>query len=88
LSCNCSSTLSITIDYKTLHDPFTEEEEENFLSMEEAFAMIAGDKLTSLKEAKESPEWEQAMQEQLDLLKEMGTWEIVQKPLDVVPIAK
>jgi Reverse transcriptase (RNA-dependent DNA polymerase) len=58
--------------------------------MEEAFAIIAGDELTSLKEAKESlewPDWEQAMQEQLDLLKEMGTWEIVQKPLDAIPIA-
>jgi Reverse transcriptase (RNA-dependent DNA polymerase) len=27
------------------------------------------------------------MQEQLDLLKEMGTWETVQKPPDAVPIA-
>jgi Reverse transcriptase (RNA-dependent DNA polymerase) len=86
-------TCGIHIDYKTLHDPFTtfmEEEEENFLSMEEAFAIIAGDELTSLKEAKESlewPDWERAMQEQLDLLKEMGTWEIVQKPLDAVLIA-
>ena len=53
------------------------------------YAIIAGDELTSLKEAKSSsdwPEWEQAMQEQLDLLKEMGTWEMVQKPPYVVPI--
>jgi hypothetical protein len=58
--------------------------------MEEAFPIIAGDELTSLKEAKDSlewPEWERAMQEQLDLLKEMGTWETVQKPPDAVLIA-
>jgi hypothetical protein len=35
----------IHIDFKNLHDPITEEEEENFLSMEEAFAIIAGDEL-------------------------------------------
>ena len=43
----------------------------------------------NLKEAKNSPdwpEWERAMQEQLDLLTEMGTWETVPKPPDAVPI--
>jgi Integrase core domain len=51
-------TRGIRTDYQHLHDPFPEEEEEEtFLSMEEAFAIIAGDKLTSLKEAKDSPEW-------------------------------
>jgi Reverse transcriptase (RNA-dependent DNA polymerase) len=87
-------TRGIRTEHQNLHDPFSEEleeeEEENFLSMEEAFAIIAGDELTSLKEAKESPEWpewEQAMKEQLALLKEMGTWETVQKPLDAVLIA-
>jgi Reverse transcriptase (RNA-dependent DNA polymerase) len=80
----------ICTNYKLLHDPFPEEEEEEtFLTMEEVYAIIAGDELTSLKEAKNSlewPEWEQAMEEQLDLLKEMGTWETVPKPLDAVPI--
>jgi Reverse transcriptase (RNA-dependent DNA polymerase) len=85
-------TRGIRTEHQNLHDPFSEEleEEENFLSMEEAFAIIAGDELTSLKEAKESPEWpewEQAMKEQLDLLKEMGTWETVQKPPDAILIA-
>jgi hypothetical protein len=42
-------TCGICINYKNLHDPFTEEEEENFLSKEEAFAIIASDELTSLK---------------------------------------
>jgi Reverse transcriptase (RNA-dependent DNA polymerase) len=85
-------THGIHTDYKLLHDPFPEkEEEETFLTMEEVYAIIAGDELTSLKDAKNSPEWsewEWAMQEQLDLLKEMGTWETVPKPPDAVPIAK
>jgi Reverse transcriptase (RNA-dependent DNA polymerase) len=54
------------------------------------FAIIAGDELTSLKEAKNSLEclkWEKTMQEQLNLLKEIGTWEMVQKPSEAVPIA-
>ena len=83
-------TRGIRTDYRHLHDPFPgEEEEETFLTIEEVYAIIAGDELTSLKEAKNSPDWpkwECAMQEQLDLLKEMGTWETVQKPPDAVPI--
>jgi hypothetical protein len=79
----------IHTDYQHLQDPFPEEddEEDNFLSIEEVYAIIAGDKLPSLKEAKNSPEWpkwEQAMKEELDLLKEMGTWELVQKPPDAI----
>jgi hypothetical protein len=57
--------------------------------MDEVHAIIASDELTGLKDAKSSPEWskwKKAMQKQLDLLKEMGTWEMVQKPPDVVPI--
>ena len=84
-------TRGIRTDYHHLHDPFLdEEEEESLLTIEEVYAIIAGDELTSLKEAKDSPdwpEWERAMHEQLDLLKEMGTWETVQKPPDAVPIA-
>jgi hypothetical protein len=58
--------------------------------MEEAYAIIAGDELTSLKEAKCSPdwpEWEKAMKIELDLLSKKGTWELVQKPSDTVPIS-
>jgi len=51
-------TCGICTDYQHLHDPFPEEKEvETFLSMEEAYAIITGDELTSLKEAKDSPEW-------------------------------
>ena len=81
----------IHTDYRHLNDPFSDEkdEENSLLSMEEVYAIIARDELTSLKEAQNSPkwpEWEQAMQRELDLLKEMGTWELVQKPPDAVPI--
>ena len=58
--------------------------------MEEVYAIIAGDELTSLKEAKISPdwpEWEKAMKIELDLLLEKGTWELVQKPPNAVPIS-
>ena len=58
--------------------------------MEEVYAIIAGDELTSLKDAKNSPdwpEWEIAIQAELDLLKEKGTWELVKKPPDAIPIA-
>ena len=51
--------------------------------------MIAGDELTSLEEAKKSPEWPQwqvTMQEVMDLLKEKGTYMKVQKPPNAVPL--
>lgn len=48
----------ICTNYQHLHDPFPdEEEEETFLTIEEVYAIIAGDKLTNLKEAKDSPDW-------------------------------
>ena len=48
-------TRGIRIDYKNLHNPYPEEEnEDNFLTMEEVYAIIAGDELTSLKDAKNS----------------------------------
>ena len=51
-------TCGICINYRNLHDPYPDEEnEENFLTMEDVFAIIAGDELTSLKDAKNSPDW-------------------------------
>ena len=58
--------------------------------MEEVYAIIAGDELTSLKDTKNSsdcPEWEIAIQAELDLLKEKGTWGLVDKLPDAIPIA-
>ena len=46
-------TCGTCIDYKNLHDPYpVEEKEDNFLTMEEVYAIIAGDELTSLKDTK------------------------------------
>ena len=76
-------THGIHINYKNLHDPYPKEEnEDNFLTMEEVYAIIAGDELTSLKGTKNSPdwpEWEIAIQAELNLLKEKGAWELVEK---------
>ena len=75
-------------DYHYLSNPFGyegEEEETNLL--EETYAIIAGDELNSLNEAKSSqdwPEWCEAIDEELDLLKGMGTWELVEKLLNAI----
>jgi hypothetical protein len=53
------------------------------------YAIITGDELTSLHEAKQSPnwsEWQKYIKDELDALKEKGTWELVQKPPNAVPI--
>jgi uncharacterized protein (DUF1919 family) len=44
----------------------------------------------SLKEAKKSPdwpEWEKAIKAELEQLRDMGTWKLVNKPFDAIPIA-
>jgi hypothetical protein len=84
-------TCEIHTNYQYLHHPFPDEEDgEETLSIEEVYAIIAGDELTNLKDAKTSPKWPQwqkAIQEELDLLMEMGTWKLVNKPPDAIPIA-
>jgi hypothetical protein len=50
-------THGICTNYKSLHDPFSDEKDkETFLTIEEIYAIIARDELTSLKDAKDSPE--------------------------------
>ena len=84
-------TCGIHIDYKILENPYPEEEnEDNFLTMDKVYAIIAGDELMNLKDTKKSPdwpEWQIAIQAKLDLLKEKWTWELVEKPPDAIPIA-
>ncbi len=87
-------TRGIHIDYRYLHNPFPDEEDEaneaTFSSNEELFAIIAGDELTSLKDAKKSPdwpEWEKAIQIELTQLQQMGTWRLVEKLPDAILIA-
>ena len=52
-------THGIHTNYHHLNDPFSDEkdEENSLLSIEEVYAIIAGDEPTSLKEARNSPEW-------------------------------
>ena len=49
-----------------------------------------GDKPKSIEEAQrtsEWSEWERAVKEELDQLRNKGTWILVDKPVDAVPIA-
>jgi hypothetical protein len=51
---------------------------------------LGGDEPRSLQEAKRSPkwpEWEHTVQTELAQLQEMGTWKLVDKPVDAVPIS-
>jgi hypothetical protein len=79
-------------DYRYLNDPFPDEEEAGIAtgSKPEAFVVIPDDDCSSLKDARESPEWpewEQAIHAELDQLHRMGTWQLIDKPRGVVPIA-
>ena len=87
-------TRGIRIDYRYLHNPFPDEEDEvNAVASspsEEIFAIIARDEHTSLKDAKQSAdwlEWEKAIQIELAQLRNMGTWRLVEKPPDAIPLA-
>jgi hypothetical protein len=61
------------VDYHYLNDPCPDEEENNesevsFTADEEIYAIIAGDEYTSLKDARNSPdwpEWEKAIHSEL-----------------------
>ena len=88
-------TRGIKRDYRKLHDPFSEEEDEleesATLTDEQALAAAAeGDEPKLLKEAKTSPEWpewEKAIKAELDQHQKMETWVLVDKPADTIPIA-
>ena len=80
------------VDYRYLNNPFPDEEDDeaNITSEEQIFSIIPGDEYTSLKDAKNSPnwpEWEKAAQKELDQLTQMGTWKLVEKPPNAIPIA-
>jgi hypothetical protein len=84
------------IDYRHLHDPFSDDEDEDEVVnaiaavSDEAFSIAANDGEPTLKEAKKSaewPEWEKAIKTELAQLKKMGTWKLVPKPKNAIPIA-
>src|SRR6202453_3692744 len=82
------------VDYRRMNDPFSDGEEEpddNMLCTLAANAEIqsGGDEPQSLDEAQRSPdwkEWERAVKEELDQLREKGTWILVEKPADAIPV--
>jgi len=85
-------TRGVRKDYRYLHDPFPDEKEAGMLCIakEQVFTVIPGDDCHSLKEARESPdwpEWEKAIQTELEQLRQMGTWKLVDKPVGAMPIA-
>ena len=85
-------TCGLRPDYRYcyLNNQFGDEDKEEETNLiEETYAIIAGDELNSLSEAKGSPdwpEWRKAIGEELKLLDEMGTWELVEKPQDAITI--
>ena len=91
---NQRRTRGIQIDYHYLQNPFPDEEDKANATAsspdEETFAIIARDEHTSLKDAKQSedwPEWEKAVQVELTQLQHMGTWRLVEKPPNAIPLA-
>jgi hypothetical protein len=88
---NQRKTRAKRVDYRYLSNPFPDEEENEITySSEQLYAIIAGDDLNSLKEARDSPdwpEWEKAIQSELNQLCQMGTWKLVKKPPHAIPIA-
>jgi len=80
-------TRGICRDYRKLHNPYESEEEK---SQEYANAMEEGDDYHSLKDAQaavEWPEWEHTIRTELKQLEDMGTWQLVERPMDVNPIS-
>ena len=59
------------------------------IAKEKAFTVIPEDDCCSLKEACKSPdwpEWKHAIHTELEQLRQMGTWELVEKPDSAVAI--
>ena len=83
-------TRGIKMDYHYLDNPFPDEDDIPPSDQYTNNAIIAGDELTSLSEAQQSPdwpEWERAIDNELNQLQQMGTWKLVEKPPDAVLIA-
>ena len=84
------------VDYMQLNDPFSDETDEAVLTSSDiiynttAEIPLGSDEPKMIQEAQKSPEWEnwkKAIQTELDQLQNMGTWELIERPTDAVPIA-
>ncbi len=85
------------VNYRFLNDPFPDEEgDEIHLTSEQITYQVycdtplGGEDPKTLPEAKGSPdwlEWEKAIKVELDQLDHMGTWQLVDCPVDAVPLA-
>ena len=85
-------TRGVRVDYQYLNDPFPDEIEAGIacVEKEEVFAVLPDDECCNLQQAKalpEWPEWEQAILTELAQLKHMGTWKLIDKPRDTIPIS-
>jgi len=83
------------IDYHHLYDPFSNDEDDKEIVnaattvSNETFSVAMNDSEPTLKEARKSakwPEWEKAIQTELAQLKKMGTWKLMPKPKNMIPI--
>lgn len=75
------------MDYRHLNDPFSDEENE--VNAVDA-GLVGGEDPKTLKEAQKSiewPEWEHAIETELDQLEKTGTWRLIEKPVAAIPIA-
>jgi hypothetical protein len=81
------------VDYRHLQDPFSDDEDETINVVadisDESFSITANDGAASLKDVRRSnewPEWEEAIKAELAQLHQMGTWRLVDKPPNAIPI--
>jgi hypothetical protein len=79
-------TRGIRKDYRYLNDPYSYKEHQ--VNAAQAEAMLGGGDPKSLKEARDSPdwpEWERAVQSELNQLLDTRTWLMVDRPADAIP---
>ena len=85
------------VDYKRLDNLYSDTDDDNdsmitihLMISDETYSTACSNAPISLQEAKKSPdwpEWEKAIQDELDQLRDMGTWKLEKKPLDAISIA-
>jgi len=96
INSDCKQTRGVKLDYKCLDNPFSDSENEDpsmiiiqLMINNESYHLATNDRLISLKEAKKSPdwpEWEKAIESKLEQLWDMGTWKLVKRPINMIPI--